>query len=247
MEEQNRTDPGGLKRHGDPLERGASGSDKPMGAKPGEGERRGDSGARQPGAGAPNIGAGSGGNVGVQSRPGTSPQWMSGQSGMERGSHRPGNVGNGGHGSGMKDRFGNFGDDITEKLRSNVGRVAETGLHRLAEEIRSIGHATHSAADKFEKEEHGQIGRYISEVTHRFDDAADYLEHQGFDGIIDDASNLARRNPAVFLGAAALVGFVVGRLISASGPRRESYGQGSSYGDEGSLFDQSSREERRPV
>ncbi|GGW16400.1 hypothetical protein GCM10018980_18920 [Streptomyces capoamus] len=44
---------------------------------------------------------------------------------------------------------------------------------------------------------------------------ADYLEENGVGGLVEDLQGFARRRPGVFLGAAALAGFVAGRLAKA--------------------------------
>jgi hypothetical protein len=277
MEEQNRKDPGGLKKHGDPIgsdagsaeqtgRSGQAGAAGAFGARPGEPGRSGSSlggggglGGGTVGAGGRTGGAATAGGVGgtnVPGRPGNPPQWTGQQrSGLDKPESGRGQGGSmSGEGGMSSSRLGETMGEATavvDRLRSNAERVAEKGICRLADEIRSIGSASHAAVDRLNDEKHGEAGKYVDDVVRRFEGAADYLEREGLDGIVRDASDLARRNPALFLGAAALVGFVVGRVISARPPRGGSsggYGGGrdESYGRERSLFEQrGSFEERR--
>lgn len=289
MEEQNRTDPGGLKKHGDPMgsdagraeqtgrggQPGASGDS--MGSRPGEPRKAG--GGAGGGYGASGLGGGGGlgggtvgmggrtggaattggvGGTNIPGRPGNPPQWTgqqrSGGGELDRPESRRGQggsmSGDEGIGSSPLRATRDEAAAVVDRLRSNAERVAEKGICRLAEEIRSIGSASHAAVDRLNNEEHGEAGKYVDDVVRRFEGAANYLEREGLDGIVRDASDLARRNPALFLGAAALLGFAVGRVISARPPgggssRGYGGGRGESYGREGSLFEQQSGNERR--
>ncbi|MFE9623571.1 hypothetical protein [Streptomyces sp. NPDC006527] len=61
-----------------------------------------------------------------------------------------------------------------------------------------------------------------SQVADRGHRAADYVDKQGIDGMVDDLQRFARRRPGLFLGGALLAGLAVGRLGKTAGKAAQS-------------------------
>lgn len=106
-----------------------------------------------------------------------------------------------------------------QKIRSQAERAASGVRHRAAEEVRTFGSAINAAADKLDDKERERVGAYAHGINSTCESVADYIEHADMTEVADDAAQSARRNPAVFLGAAALAGLAIGRLLSATPPR----------------------------
>lgn len=90
-------------------------------------------------------------------------------------------------------------DDAKADVATEVMDVA-TALRHAAEELRD-GSAQERTL--------GQIAGGIA-------DASDAIRDKDLGEIVEMASNLGRRNPALFLGGAALLGFVASRYAKAS-------------------------------
>ncbi|MFE0450960.1 hypothetical protein ACFW2D_06680 [Streptomyces sp. NPDC058914] len=61
-----------------------------------------------------------------------------------------------------------------------------------------------------------------SQVADRGHRAADYVDKQGIEGMVDDLQRFARRRPGLFLGGALLAGLAVGRLGKTAGKAAQS-------------------------
>lgn len=111
--------------------------------------------------------------------------------------------------------------EVSKRVRSKVTEAADDGKARVAEEIRAFGHAADAAAKSLQENEHPQVSRYVRGMCEQCEHVADYLDRKDPSDLLEDASRVARSNPALFLGAAALTGFAIGRFISATTPRNE--------------------------
>ncbi len=110
-----------------------------------------------------------------------------------------------------------------ERARSEASRQANRGIERSADEVSRTSHALETAASEFES------GSLQHQLFHRAADGlselSETLRGRSIDQIAGDLASFGRRNPAAFLGGAALVGFAVARFARAS----RSHG-GDNYG-----------------
>jgi hypothetical protein len=90
--------------------------------------------------------------------------------------------------------------------------------------------ALHRAAGDI-KTENETMGRYTDMAADRLDRFAGYLRGTTLADVVDEAEDLARRQPAWFIGGAMAAGFVVARLIKNATPAQSRVGSRSTrYG-----------------
>ncbi|WP_078491768.1 hypothetical protein [Streptomyces yerevanensis] len=102
---------------------------------------------------------------------------------------------------------------VVRDLRESLTGQAEAQTRRAAGTLRKwaddlSGLARHAPDDS---PTHGLVAQ-AAQGSQR---AAEYLDRQGPQGLVTDVEYFARRRPGVFLGGAALAGFLVGRLAKA--------------------------------
>lgn len=112
-------------------------------------------------------------------------------------------------------------DEAGGEVRSHLERIAGDGRTRIAGELRSVGEAASAAAERLSDEDHDRIGGYVRGIRRQCERAAEYLEQHNAQSLISDVNHLARRNPALFVGGAAVLGLVAGRFLSARPPRED--------------------------
>lgn len=101
-------------------------------------------------------------------------------------------------------------------------RMLEEGRERASRGLGDLGAAFRSAADTLEergKERTGHLADYVAEQA---EDASRYLGDRDVKGILREAREFARRQPAVVLGGLFLVGVGVARFLKASEEEDES-------------------------
>lgn len=127
-----------------------------------------------------------------------------------------------------RDRSKDIARDTGRRLRGEAdGQVsrAASAMRDVGSDLRAMSEAeTDSGSDGVAP----QIARTAAEWM---EDTAGRLERDGFDGIISDAERFARRNPGMFMAAAAGVGLVVGRLARNSS--KDAFRSGDSGADDG--------------
>ncbi|CAL9286760.1 hypothetical protein [Streptomyces sp. SudanB52_2052] len=101
----------------------------------------------------------------------------------------------------------------TRELRGRVTEQAESQTKRGAQALRQWADDLSGLADKADGDSPAKT--LVAQVADRGHRAADYLDKQGAEGLVQDLQGFARRRPGAFLGAAALAGLVVGRLAKA--------------------------------
>jgi hypothetical protein len=106
---------------------------------------------------------------------------------------------------------------LTDQAQEQTQRVAGT-LRQWADDLASL--AQNAPGDSPAR---GLVAQ-AADGGHR---AAEYLDKQGPDGLVEDLKGFARRRPGAFLAGAALSGLVVGRLAKA-GSKAGPSAQGSS-------------------
>ena len=109
----------------------------------------------------------------------------------------------------MKDEFNNFKDQAGGKARDAANR----GKERAAEAMGGIGKIIRESADAIDEKVGKQYGDYARSAADTVDDFADKVDGQDIDALVEDARQFIRKSPAVAIGAAAAIGFVLARVI----------------------------------
>lgn len=116
--------------------------------------------------------------------------------------------------------------DAAGKVSSEVSGAADKARSGAAQEVKQIADALHTAADELHE------GSSQSRMFHRLADNVDQMSRamndKNLGDMLNDLNDLARRNPMLFLGGAALAGFAATRLATASTPDKR--GAGMSQG-----------------
>lgn len=101
-----------------------------------------------------------------------------------------------------------------EKVRTTV----DDGKARVARTLSSVASSLKDSSASMQDGEAAAIGGVVDRVADGIDRAANYLERTDADEIVDGVQRFARRNPALFIGAAFAVGVLGARFIKASRP-----------------------------
>jgi ElaB/YqjD/DUF883 family membrane-anchored ribosome-binding protein len=109
----------------------------------------------------------------------------------------------------MKDEFNSFKDQAGDKARDAANR----GKERAAEAMGGIGKIIRESADTIDEKVGKQYGDYARTAADTVDGFADKVDGQDVDALVEDARQFIRKSPAVAIGAAAAIGFVLARVI----------------------------------
>ena len=113
----------------------------------------------------------------------------------------------------------------TENLSSQAGEKARglvsQGLERSAEALGSVAKLVGDTAPGIEDRLGGEYGDYARRAASAIEEAANAIADKDPDELIEDTRNFVRNSPGIALAGAAVVGFVVARLLKTGLARDE--------------------------
>jgi len=105
----------------------------------------------------------------------------------------------------------------TENLSSQAGEKARglvsQGLERSAEALGNVAKLVGDTAPGIEDRLGAEYGDYARRAATAIEDAANAIAEKDPDELIEDTRNFVRNSPGIALAGAAVVGFVVARLL----------------------------------
>lgn len=102
---------------------------------------------------------------------------------------------------------------VSEQAKTNV----DSRLGDVASELGTVAEAVRQTSEELGGQDQPGIARYGNRIADQIEGVSSYLNDHGVEEVLMDAENLARRQPALFLGGAFMLGLVVGRFLRSSG------------------------------
>ena len=105
----------------------------------------------------------------------------------------------------------------TENISSQAGEKARgfvsQGLERSAEALGNVAKMVGDTAPGIEERLGAEYGEYARRAATAIEDTANAIASKDPDELIEDTRNFVRNSPGIALAGAAVVGFVVARLL----------------------------------
>jgi ElaB/YqjD/DUF883 family membrane-anchored ribosome-binding protein len=107
--------------------------------------------------------------------------------------------------------------DFKAKATDGARAAAEKGKDRATEAVGSIGKLIRDSAATIDENVGKQYGDYARSAADMVEGFAGKMDAKDVDAIAEDARQFVRKSPAVAIGAAAAIGFVLARLVRSGG------------------------------
>ena len=121
--------------------------------------------------------------------------------------------------------YDTLASQATTKIEDHKGELS-TGLRTLADTFRKTGNDLRSADQSTPLTD--VTARYTGTAADQIEKVASYFERKDLKAMMRDTEAFARRNPAIFLGAAFALGVLAARFLKSSAPNgRTSMNAGS--------------------
>ena len=132
--------------------------------------------------------------------------------------------------------------DVVQQTRETAGQVIDQAKEQatsqlddrkdqVAESFGSVAEALRQAGKHLKENEQAPIGQYADKAAERVEQWAENLRGKDVQAIMRDVEDYARRQPALFLGGAFVVGLLAARFLKSTASRDE--GQGNDRGGQG--------------
>jgi len=119
-----------------------------------------------------------------------------------------------------KDTAGHAYDAATEKAASKFDEKKSDisgGLSSVAGSVRTVSQNLRSS--DAQNAITTTTAKYTDTAARKLEDVANYFETHDMRQMMSDAEDFARRNPAIFIGGAAVLGLLAARFIKSSKPK----------------------------
>lgn len=107
--------------------------------------------------------------------------------------------------------------DVAQDAAAAAKEQAEMAKSSVADEVSGVASALRTAAAEMRSGSPQE--RTFGQIAEGLADASEAMRNKDLSEMVQDVSAFARRNPLVFLGGAALIGFAATRFARASGER----------------------------
>ena len=116
--------------------------------------------------------------------------------------------------------------DLASRGGEQVKSQLETQKHQAAQRMTPIQMALRETAQQLRNQGQGPVAGYADQASDQVERFSGYLRETSVDEITDEVRGFARSRPALFLGGAALVGFLGTRFLKSSSQQAASSSAG---------------------
>lgn len=109
--------------------------------------------------------------------------------------------------------------EASSAAKQQANKKLDENRQKVADEIGSLAHAARVAAADLRANDHEGLSHYVTDLADHVTSLASGLRKKNIDELIDEAHNIARKNPALFIGGSIAIGLGVARFAKASGQR----------------------------
>jgi ElaB/YqjD/DUF883 family membrane-anchored ribosome-binding protein len=114
---------------------------------------------------------------------------------------------------GLTDRIRSSREQLASQAGERTRGIVSQGLERTSEALANVSKMVGDTASGIEERLGPEYGDYARRAAGAIEHAANNIADKDPDELIDDTRNFVRNSPGIALAGAAVVGFVVARLL----------------------------------
>lgn len=126
-----------------------------------------------------------------------------------------GSSGSGGTGEGLAGRLRSGREKFASQAGDKARGLVTQGLERTSEALANVSRMVGDTADGIEERLGEDYGNYARRAAGAIENVANTIAEKDPDELIEDTRNFVRNSPGIALAGAAVVGFVVARLVKS--------------------------------
>lgn len=124
---------------------------------------------------------------------------------------------------------------IVDRVKEQATSQLTSQKDRATDGLGSVASAVRQTTQTLRDQKHDTVAGYVEQAADQIERLSERLKNKDVSELLDDAQQLARRQPALFVGGAFALGLVGARFLKSSSSRDDAdYRSGGSYGAYGS-------------
>src|SRR5690606_1318511 len=100
---------------------------------------------------------------------------------------------------------------IASETRQKTSETFSENREQIAKNVEGLAHAADVAAEDLQEHHQQALSEYVTQFASVISELAENLRHKSIDELIHEAEGVARRNPALFIGASIAIGLGLAR------------------------------------
>ena len=127
------------------------------------------------------------------------------------------------------------GSGIVNKVKEQATAQLSSQKDRATEGLGTVASAVRQTTQSLRDQQHDAVAGYVEQAADQIERFSERLKNKDVTELLNDAQQLARRQPAIFIGGAFALGLVGARFLkSSSKDDSDDYRSGGTYGSYGS-------------
>lgn len=127
------------------------------------------------------------------------------------------------------------GSGIVDKVKEQATAQLSSQKDRATQGLGTVASAVRQTTQSLRDQQHDAVAGYVEQAADQIERLSERLKNKDVTELLNDAQQLARRQPAIFIGGAFALGLVGARFLkSSSKDDYDDYRSGGSYGSYGS-------------
>ncbi|MGH9309596.1 MAG: hypothetical protein ACRD1U_09500 [Vicinamibacterales bacterium] len=124
---------------------------------------------------------------------------------------------------------------IVDRVREKANAQLATQKDRATDGLGTVAQAVRQTTSQLRDQHHDTVAGYIEQAADQLERFSTRLKEKNVNELVRDAQDLARRQPALFIGSAFAVGLIGARFLKSSRAddgriAREHFGGANEYG-----------------
>jgi hypothetical protein len=127
----------------------------------------------------------------------------------------PGSASTGDSGDRLQDAAGSIASRVSGTAQTEIGSRADTQLAKAGDVLGQVAAAIRQGGEQLRTDQ-PQVAGFADAAAGQVERASEFVRHTDLNGLVQEAEDFARRQPALFLGGALVLGLAASRFLKAS-------------------------------
>jgi hypothetical protein len=130
----------------------------------------------------------------------------------------------------MGARVQNEAERLSGEAKAKAQSLLHEQQHAIADQVGGFAQALHQTAQHLQEQHHDAVAQYTGQAAQSLERFSQTLRERDINAIVGQVQDFARRQPAVFIGSAALLGFMAARFLKSSATSQHARSEQTTYG-----------------
>ena len=125
---------------------------------------------------------------------------------------------------------------MVDRMKDRAAAQINSQKDRATDGLGTVAQAVRQSTQQLRDQHHETVASYVEQAADQIERLSQRLRQKDIGSLLDDAQQLARRQPALFIGSAFALGVICARFLKSSPPPEQRYGAYGAWRRRGKRF-----------